>query len=948
MKIHFTVVFCIVAFMLSGCSSPFYKVDKDGIIIKLKKKGKFDTKLVRIKVIAEDIFRISATPEAKFTDSESLMVLNRDSIFRNWSVSQKGDILKISTSTTNAFISTITGDITFTDKDGTPVLKEKEHGGKTFTPTEADEVTGYSVRQVFESTDDEAIYGLGQHQSDEFNYKGKNEVLFQYNTKVSMPFIISNKNYGLLWDNYSLSRFGDARDYSQISIFKLYDADGKEGGITATYYENSRPDKIFLKRRENEINYENLETVRNFPKDFPFVGSKIIWEGLVEAHESGTYRFGLYYAGYTKIWIDGKKMVDKWRTAWNPNLAKFNIDMTKGEKHTIKLEWQPDGGISYIGLRVLSPVDPAEQNRISFWSEMGDQIDYYFIRGNNMDGVIKGYRYLTGKAQVMPRWAMGFWQSRERYTTQDELISTLKEFRTRHIPIDNIVLDWFYWRENCWGSHEFDSTRFPDPKGMVDNVHHLNAHLMISVWPKFYHTTEHYRELENAGAMYLQAIRDSVRDWVGKGYVGSFYDAYNPEGRRIFWNQMQDHFGNLGIDAWWMDASEPDILSNSSIEYRKKLMNPTYYGPSTKYFNAYALMNAKGIYEGSRSANPDQRVFLLTRSGYPGLQRYAAATWSGDIASRWEDLRSQIPAGINYSMSGNPYWTMDIGGFCVENRYVNAKEGSADREEWRELNTRWTQFGAFAPIFRSHGQYPYREVFNIAPASHPAYKSIVFYNKLRYQLMPYIYSLAGMTWLYDYTIMRGLSMDFYNDKDVSDIGDQYMFGPAMMVCPVYTCKARKREVYFPSGSGWYDFYSGRYFSGGEKRTVDAPYERIPLFVKEGSIIPAGSEIEYTSQKSADSISLYIYTGSDGTFILYEDENINYNYEKGAYIIIPFSYKESTGELTIGPQQGEYPGMLKDRTFFINWVTKDKPVGFPAHKTSLVKIRYSGQKEVVLK
>ncbi len=937
----------IAGLMLASCNQSGYQTSENGVAVKIKKTGNQPAQLVRVQVISDGIFRVSAIPSGAFTDQESLSVIQKDSVFRGWKTNKKENAVEIITATTIASISTVTGQVSFTDINGKPILKESEQG-RTFSDIQVDGKAGYTMRQVFDTPDDEALYGLGQHQSEEMNYKGKNEELFQYNTKVSVPFLVSTKNYGILWDNYSLTRYGNPGEFKQLTAFKLYDADGKEGGLTATYYENSDPAKVFLRHQEKEINYENLETIKNFPKDFRFYGSTITWEGQLEATETGTYNFGLYYAGYTKIWINGQLLTDKWRTAWNPNLSKFSVDMKKGEKYPVKLEWKPDGGVSYIGLRVLTPADPADQKKISFWSEMGDQLDYYFIHGNSMDEVISGYRTLTGKAQVMPKWAMGFWQSRERYKTQEELLSTLKEFRERHIPIDNIVLDWFYWREDNWGSHEFDATRFPDPKAMIDEVHQLNGRLMISVWPKFYHTTEHYKELDAMGAMYQLAVKDSIRDWVGRGYIGSFYDAYNPEARKLFWKQMHDHFDGLGIDAWWMDASEPDIQSNSSIDYRKKLMSPTALGPSAQYFNAYALMNAKGIYEGSREAYPNQRAFLLTRSGFAGLQRYAAATWSGDIATRWEDMRAQIPAGINYCMAGNPYWTMDIGGFCVENRYVSAKEGSADMEEWRELNARWTQYGAFAPLYRTHGQYPLREVFNLAPESHPAYKTIVYYDKLRYRLMPYIYSLAGMTWLNDYTIMRGLAMDFTGDASVYDIADQYMFGPAFMVCPVHVYKAREREVYFPVADGWYDFYTGKYLAGGQKLTVSAPYERMPLYVRAGSIIPVGPEIEYTTQKPADPVALYVYTGADGHFNLYEDEGTTYDYEKGQYSLIPITYSESTGELTIGDRQGGYEGMLKERTINVVWVSRDKPVGFVPDAKAAVTIKYNGQKTVVRK
>jgi alpha-D-xyloside xylohydrolase len=331
-----------------------------------------------------------------------------------------------------------------------------------------------------------------------------------------------------------------------------------------------------------------------------FNNAKVLWDGYLEPTETGTYRFLLYYAGYTKIWINDTLMANRWRTAWNPSVAKFQLDMQTGKKYHIKMEWIPDGGISYIGLKALSPVDPNMQKNISFYSEMGNQIDYYFMSGENMDSVIANYRELTGKAQIMPKWAMGFWQSRERYYTQNELLETLSEFRKRNIPIDNIVQDWFYWKVDQSGSHEFDPERFPNPKAMVDTVHQQHAHLMISVWPKFYVGTQHFNEFSQKGWMYQQAVKDSIRDWVYPGFIGSFYDAYSSGARELFWKQIYEHLYPLGMDAWWLDATEPDILSNASNAYRKALMNPTALGSSTKYFNAYALMNAKGVYEGQR------------------------------------------------------------------------------------------------------------------------------------------------------------------------------------------------------------------------------------------------------------------------------------------------------------------------------------------------------------
>lgn len=928
-----------------GCNAVTFKKNQDGITISLTQKQSTDVQTIRLQVVNANIIRVSATPSSSFADVPSLITAYKETPQQGWNASQKGDSVFLQTTTTCAIVSLRSGQITFTDLKGNILLQEKQGGGKTFSPIEVDGKKGYSFRQIFESPADEAFYGLGQHQSDEFNWKGRNEELFQYNTKVSVPFIVSNKQYGLLWDNYSLSRFGDPRPYSNLDeLFSVLDKNGEKGGLTATYMINKDPKNIFVERQEKVLDYENIKTIKNFPKDFSLNNAEIVWEGMIQPRESGLFRFNLYYAGYTKVFIDDQLVVkERWRTAWNPNSYKFAVSLDKNKRHKLRIEWAPDGGVSYIGLKALSPVPDADQQRLSLWSEMGQQMDYYFIHGNNADEVIKGYRYVTGKAQIMPKWAMGFWQSRERYKTQDEIVNTLKEFRRRQIPIDNIVLDWNYWPENAWGSHDFDPKRFPNPKGMVDSIHKMDAHLMISVWPKFYATTEHYKEFDRKGWMYQQAVKDSIKDWVGPGYVGSFYDAYSADARKLFWKQMKEKLYVLGIDAWWMDASEPNVRDCTDMEYRKALCGPTALGPSTEYFNAYALENAEAIYDGQRGENNNKRVFLLTRSGFAGLQRYSTATWSGDIATRWEDMKAQIPAGINFSMSGIPYWTMDNGGFCVEKRYEKAKEGSADRDEWRELNVRWHQFGSFVPLFRTHGQFPYREIWNIAPEGSPAYESMLYYTRLRYRLMPYIYSLAGKTWMNDYTIMRGLAMDFGADKNVENIGDQYMFGNALMICPVYEYKARSREVYFPAGTGWYNLYDGKYTRGGQKLHVQAPYNRMPVFVAAGSIIPTGELIQNTKQVQKD-LTIYVYGGKDGSFTLYEDEGSSYDYEKGNYSLIPFTYNDKKRTLTVGERKGEYNGLIKDRTIRIVYITKQKADS--PDTTAGQKINYSGKKIVL--
>jgi alpha-D-xyloside xylohydrolase len=934
------VLFCCIASVV-GCNCANFQKMPDGILISLNQSSPEAVRTIRLQVVNNDIIHVTASPSKKLPEIQSLITAYVKTQQGGWQVFEKNGTVVLETATMKVFVSLKTGEVKFIDLKGNVILQEQRGGGKTFKPIEVEGKSGYTFRQVFESPADEAFYGLGQHQSDEFNYKGKNEELFQYNTKVSIPFIVSNKNYGILWDNYSFSRFGDPRPYANLDQFMLFDKNGKEGGLTATYMSDKTSKNISLERTESTVDYENIQTIKNFPKDFPLNNAAVTWQGEIQPKESGIFRFILYYAGYTKVYVDDSLVVtERWRTAWNPNSYKFSLNLNAGKRHKLRIEWLPDGGVSYIGLKALSPVPEKEQSKLSLWSEMGQKLDYYFIRGNNPDEVISGYRTVTGKAQIMPKWAMGFWQSRERYKTQTEIVDALKEFRRREIPIDNIVLDWNYWPETAWGSHEFDKNRFPNPKGMVDSIHALDARIMISVWPKFYQTTEHFKEFQSKGWMYMQAIKDSIRDWVGPGYIGSFYDAYSADARKLFWKQMKEHLYTLGIDAWWMDASEPNVRDCTDMPYRKALCGPTALGPSTEYFNAYALMNAEAIYDGQRGTDNNKRVFLLTRSGFAGLQRYSTATWSGDIATRWEDMKAQISAGINFSISGVPYWTMDNGGFCVEKRYEQAKEGSEDLNEWRELNVRWHQFGAFVPLFRTHGQFPYRELWNIAPDNHPAYKTMLYYTQLRYRLMPYIYTMAGMSHFDDFTIMRALMMDYSSDKNVLNVSDQYMFGKELMICPVYQYKARTREVYFPKETGWYNLYNGKYTAGGQKQTVDATYDRMPIYVAAGSILPMGKVIQNTTQAQTD-LTLYVYGGKNGTFSLYEDENTNYNYEKDASATIKFTYNDKNRTVTIADRKGSFKGMAKERNISFILVQQNHPVGIDSPIKEERTVHYTG-------
>lgn len=946
------------------------------LTVQLKQHQNYGPSQIRLQVVSDRIIRVQATAEQSFRSKQSLIIVPQNSKAQ-YKVEEQGDDLIITTAAMRAVLNEATGQITFYDLKDQVLLKEVAQGGKTFKPfTVPDreigvdiakvpeaQKHGWSWRALFDSPDNEAFYGLGQHQSEELNMKGKNEDLFQYNTKVSVPFVISNKNYGILWDSYSYSRWGNPDDYLQLNrAFKLYDKDGKEGQLTGTYVAKNGQkivrgeDSIYFEYAMPEAseicNKTDKGGIQNLPKGFALNGSKVVYEGYVEAPTNSFYQFILYYAGYMKIYIDGKLVVpERWRTAWNPNSYKFETAIPKGKKTPIRIEWQPDGDVSYCGLRVAAPRSEAEKNQLSIWSEMSPDMDYYFIAGKNMDEVISGYRTLTGKAPVYPKWVLGFWQSRERYQSSKDIEENMKKFRDLKIPVDNIVQDWNYWKLDSWGSHEFESARYPNPQAMLDSVHALHGRFMISVWPKFYDTVKNYKELDAKGWMYHQAIKDDIHDWLG--FRGSFYDAYDAGARKMFWRQMDENLYTkykFGIDAWWMDASEPNVRDCTPMWYRKALSGPTALGTATEYFNAYSIVNADAIYNGQRSVNPNQRVFLLTRSGFAGEQRYSTATWSGDIATRWEDMRAQMTAGLNYSMAGLPFWGMDQGGFCVENRYVAAQQEfdktgkeNADLKEWRELQARWNQFGCFVPLYRAHGQWPLREVWNIAPADHPAYKTIVAYDKLRYRLMPYLYSMAGMVHLKDYTMMRGLVMDFNGDEKVLDIKDQWMFGSALMACPVGEYQKYSREVYLPKQKGWYDFYTGAYHAGGQTIVADAPYDKIPVFIPEGAILPIGPEMQWSDEKKPELIDLYVYAGKDGSYTLYEDEGTNYNYEKGKYAVIDFKYDDARKQVTIGARKGSFDGMLQKRRFNIILVDQKKQQGVNLAKSPKGKVvKYAGQ------
>ena len=590
---------------------------------------------------------------------------------------------------------------------------------------------------------------------------------------------------------------------------------------------------------------------------------------------------------------------------------------------------------------------------LSLSSQVGEDIDYYFIYGGDADGVVAGMRALSGKVPMLPLWTYGFHQSRERYKSQKELLDVVHGYRNAGVPLDGIIQDWQYWGGNyLWNAMEFLNPEFPDPQGMVDEVHGLGAHMLISIWQSFGPQTKPYRQL---------AEKDLLLDfltWPNSGLAEYWpprmdypsgvqcYDAYSAEARDIYWNNLRRLY-DMNIDAWWMDSTDPDH------NYKEgDFDQPTAMGSLRRVRNIYPLMCVEGVYDHQRATGSDKRVFILTRSYFSGQQRTGANTWSGDTWSGWDAFRKQIPLGLNYTLTANPNFNSDIGGFFPAGyNKPGQTQTCAQNPLFQELYVRWLQFGLFNPMMRSHGESSRREIWEFGKPGEPVYEAIAKAIRMRYSLLPYIYSTAWQVSANDDSFMRALVMDFAADPKVRDLGSEYMFGRSLLVAPVteplYTQSeaiawsevqpdwnaAKSMEVYLPAGAAWYDLRSGVRYAGGQTVTVDASLDSCPVFAKAGSIIPIGPDVQYSSEKPWDNLEIRVFKGADGSFTLYEDEGDNYNYEKGLYSTITFTLKG--GKLTIGERSGAFDGMIQNRTFHI--VTNDG-------KT--VDVKYSGKKTTV--
>jgi alpha-D-xyloside xylohydrolase len=851
---------------------------------------------LRVRVVGSALIRVSFAKDVASLPQSSPAIVAVAGDGTPWSVAETADLATLDTGKLRVEIDKHSARVRFLDASGQQVLAERQNG-RTLEAAVVDGHAEQHVAQTWLANPDESLYGLGQQQLGTVDIKGYDLDLWQHNTSAVVPLLVSSRGYGIFWDNLSFTRFGDLRPFVLVPATALLNREGTRGGLSL-----------------HVVGSTELLSPASMPViDVPPGGRQSLrnlhWEGSIESPATGMYQFRTYSNGGIKVWLDGKLVIHHWRQNWLAEYDQVLLPMEAGKRYAVAIETDAEQQ-STLHFEWKTP--PAN-NDTALWSDAGSGTDYYFLYGPRIDDVTAGFRKLTGKATMLPEWVFGLWQSRQRYETAQQSLDVVKEFRSRKIPFDNIVQDWQYWRPDSWGSHAFDPTRFPDPDAWIKQIHDLHAHLMISVWGKFNPDTANGKEMQARGFLYKPNLDEHLKDWIGFPY--SFYDAFNPEARKLFWSQIDGSLFRKGVDAWWMDASEPDLLpSPPTLAAQRAHLNPTAMGTGAEVLNGYALMNSEGVYSGQRASeaashptSDNQRVFILTRSGYAGQQRYSTVTWSGDITSTWTALAKQIPAALGMSISGLPYWTMDTGGYTMQQRFAAEPMKAEDAEEWRELNVRWFELSTFTPLLRVHGELRHREMWTLGDESSPAYQAELKFDELRYRMMPYLYSIAGAVTQHDATMMRPLVMDFAGDAKARELTDEFLLGPSLLVAPITAYKARERSVYLPPAAQWYNFWTGAMVASGDV-TAAAAYDAIPVFVRAGSIVPFGPALQYVAEKPSDPLTLYVYSGADADFTLYQDDGLTFGYEKGAFTEIPMHWNDRAHVLTIGSRKGIYPGM----------------------------------------
>lgn len=769
-----------------------------------------------------------------------------------------------------------TGALSYSDNEGNIFLNEKT-GARKLVP---DSVMGepcFEAELSFESPGDEFIFGLGQFQDGHYNLRGITRRLTQVNSQISIPFVYSSRGYGLMWHQYGLTDFNPADNYIILEKQEQPAVNDQKADVTTTAGTQ--------RRAQAQSNYT----------------------GTFNVLEDGEYSIFLDLGDMGNrhyVVIDGKPCLDQ-TNMWLPPTAGALVELKAGV-HQVQLLCKANNK-PVLSWKLVNDLT-------TFRSPNAKMLDYVVFYGPSADNVIATYRKLTGNVPMFPLWAYGFWQCRERYSSGTNLVETVKEFRKRNIPMDVIVQDWQYWGKYGWGVPKFDETNYPNPAGFIKELHDLNAHLSISVWENLDQKSE-----------------------IGKTYVAKnlfipnspWVDIYNPVAQETHWNALNQNLFSFGVDSWWMDATEPE---NDGLKGKN-----TFFGLGDFYRLTYPLFVSKAVYEGQRKASSEKRVCILTRSAFLGTQKYGIINWSGDIGGTWDTYKRQIVAGLNYTITGLPYWTTDIGGF-----FRPGKSQYTD-EKYQELLTRWYQWGAFNPIFRIHGYQTETEPWKYGQTVENNMRKML---DLRYRLLPYIYSEAWQVTHNGSTIMRPMIMDFKGDVVAVSQQFEYMFGKSFLVAPITEPNISEWNVYLPKSIIWYDFWTGKSFKGGQSIKTPAPLSSIPLFVKAGSIVPLGKFIQYAGQKLADTIEIRIYKGAMGKFDLYEDEGDNCNYEKGTSSLISFTWDDVKSTLSIADRKGSFPGMNKERKFHIVVVKENKGCGTGTTMNLDKVVSYTGKKVVI--
>lgn len=788
---------------------------------------------------------------------------------------ENGNELEISVPRLKVSVMKQGGNLTFRNERDEVLLAEKPDG-RTLHATDLGEEKTYSVEQRFKSPTDEYLFGTGQFQDGYLNIRGLSRRLVQQNTQISIPFVLSSKGYGLLWHNYGLTYFNPL-DH-RIALTRE-NRDGQTQVVDATSTEGTK----------KEVRKLNL-----FSGDF-------------RVSEAGKYALlldvGSKMGKKHRIKVDGKQVSDV-NNIWLPSTTSLLMDLEAG-RHTVEVEAASNDKPVFFFGKVT--------NETVFRSPVADCIDYTVFGGYG-DEVIGSYRSLTGHAPLMPKWALGYIHCRERFKSQDELLQTAREFRNRRLPVDLMVQDWLYWGKYGWNAMQFDETTYPDPAGMVSALHGLNMRLMLSVWSKIDQNSAVGKEFEK----HKYYIDNTT--WV---------DFFNPEAAAFYWSHFSRNLLSKDIDAWWQDATEPE---NDDLHGRMVARN-TLQGDRVR--NIYPIMVCKTVYEGSRKDKPGKRTMILTRSGFSGLQRYAAATWSGDVGNDWETLRRQIAGGLNYMASGLPWWTYDAGGFFRPGNQYKSKD-------YHECFLRWFQTSTFLPLQRVHGYQTDTEFWNFGTEVMNISKK---YLDFRYRMLPYIYSEAAAVTFKGSTLMRPFVMDFARDRKALECRYAYMFGPSLLVAPVVYPGQTVYPVYLPDAgnSAWYDFWTGQVHQGGSTVDVPVSLDKIPLFVRAGSILPLGEAKQHTEDKPGDAWEIRIYPGKDARYTLYEDEGTNYDYEQGAYSTFDLIWDDKKQVLTLSDRKGSFRNMVTKRYLKIVKVSPRQGIGMEESGRINKKVLYTGKK-----